>query len=106
MNGISTGVRANANGATARILHPGDGWYDRWSSPDGWVSYRRPSRTAIKERSSPRIWMGVEKSLPLERILLFLLAAAAVIGIAYGFSCLVDLVQNWAAFERGAANLI
>jgi hypothetical protein len=37
---------------------------------------------------------------------LFLLAAAAVIGIAYGFSCLVDLVQNWAAFERGAANLI
>ncbi len=34
------------------------------------------------------------------------LALAAVIGITYGFSCLVDLVQNWAIMERGISSLI
>lgn len=41
-----------------------------------------------------------------ERWLFFFLAVAAVIAITYGFSCLIDLVQNWAAMERGIANLI
>jgi len=32
----------------------------------------------------------------LEKGLFGLLVLAGVIGIGYGFSCLVDLVQNWA----------
>jgi len=35
-----------------------------------------------------------------------LLALAAIVGVAYGFSRMIDLVQNWAVFERGVANLI
>ena len=35
-----------------------------------------------------------------------LLAAAAVVGIAHGFSCLVDLVQHWALFNVGVGHLI
>ena len=41
-----------------------------------------------------------------EEVLLVLLAVVALFGIAYGFSCAVDLVQHWAVFEQGAANLI
>jgi hypothetical protein len=42
----------------------------------------------------------------LERALMLLLAGAGVVGIAYGFSCLVDLVQHWAVFNAGVARLI
>ncbi len=41
-----------------------------------------------------------------EKWFFFFLAVAAVVGIAYGFSCFLDLVQNWAAMERGISNLI
>jgi hypothetical protein len=37
---------------------------------------------------------------------MFLLAVAGVAGIAYGFSCLVDLVQHWAVFKAGVGQLI
>jgi len=37
---------------------------------------------------------------------MLLLVFAAVLGIAYGFSCLVDLVQHWAVFNVGVGRLI
>ena len=42
----------------------------------------------------------------LEKLFLGLLVVAAVIGVGYGFSCLVDLVQNWALFGAGVGHLI
>lgn len=47
---------------------------------------------------------GIE--VTFERLLLVLLAVAAIIGIAYGFCSLLDLVQNWAVFEGGTAKFL
>ncbi len=41
-----------------------------------------------------------------ERFFLGLLAGAAVVAITYGFSCMADLVQNWALFNAGVERLI
>lgn len=41
-----------------------------------------------------------------ERVFFGLLAAATILGIGYGFSCLVDLVQNWALFGAGIERLV
>ncbi len=40
------------------------------------------------------------------RLMFGLLSGAAVLGIAYGFSCLVDLVQHWAMFDAGISRLL
>src|SRR5215813_3120267 len=42
----------------------------------------------------------------IERAFMLLLAIVAVAAIAYGFSCLVDLVQHWAVFNSGVGHLI
>ena len=41
-----------------------------------------------------------------EKYFMFLLAGAGVLGIVYGFSCLIDLVQHWAAFNAGVGQFI
>ena len=41
-----------------------------------------------------------------EGMLLGLLALAAAVAIGYGFSCLVELVQNWAVFGAGVGRLM
>ncbi len=38
--------------------------------------------------------------------MLLVLVLSSAIGIIYGFSCLVDMVRNWAAMERGISSLI
>ena len=52
------------------------------------------------------MWLRREIDVRFEKWLPPVLAGAAVILIAYGFSRLIDLVQNWAAMERGISNLI
>jgi hypothetical protein len=42
----------------------------------------------------------------LERAFMLLLAIAGLVGIAYGFSCLVDLVQHWAVFNAGVGQFV
>jgi len=42
----------------------------------------------------------------LEKGFLGLLVLAGMIGIAYGFSCLVDLVQNWALVNASIGRMI
>jgi hypothetical protein len=41
-----------------------------------------------------------------ERFLFGLLALAAMAGVVYSFSQLLDLVQNWALFENGIGRLL
>jgi hypothetical protein len=41
-----------------------------------------------------------------EKFWLLVLTVAALVGIGYGFSCLLDLVQHWAAFNAGVAHLL
>jgi hypothetical protein len=92
MNAISVGPIFNTGAAPRRrgVLEP------NCCSRGRSIASRRPSR----------LWVRAESDTRLEKLMLLALAIGAVIGIAYGFSCLVDLVQNWAVFERGISTLI
>src|SRR5437762_11896577 len=72
-----------------------------------WLPIPAPSRLDVQTapRKSVRlarsIWLRSERESKGEKLLFSLLAVAAVIGIGYGFSCLLDLVQGWAGFNAG-----
>lgn len=64
------------------------------------------SASREKARSVRPAGFWNENDISVQKWLLLLLAVGVVLGIAYGFSCLVDLVQGWAAMERGVSTLI
>src|SRR6266568_8620081 len=49
-------------------------------------------------RSRRGLWLPLESESLGERLTLGLLVLAAAVAIGYGFSCLVDWVQNWSLF--------
>jgi hypothetical protein len=53
-----------------------------------------------------REWISASREGAGERYLMTVLAAVALLGIGYGFSCLIDLVQNWAWFNLGIQRLV
>ena len=57
--------------------------------------FRRPVSPARKIRD-----------FRFQQVALLLLAAVGVVGIVYGFSHLLDLVQHWAVFNAGLGRLI
>ncbi len=59
----------------------------------GAVQARRPLPGAVRQSGAEKFWLLV-------------LAVAALVGIGYGFSCLLDLVQHWAVFNAGVAHLL
>ena len=71
-----------------------------------------PVRRVIKRaaaahaKSSHGIWISPERDSLGEKLMLLLLLLAGAVAIGYGVSCLLDLVQNWAAFNAGTARLI
>jgi hypothetical protein len=75
----------------------------RWRQPAGCQEAESARQVS---RASKYPGMRPQGDTGFERFLFALLALAAVAGIAYGFSCLLDLVQNWAAFSAGIRNLI
>jgi hypothetical protein len=81
-----------------------------WAAPELKAALQELTREF--ERSKPhsprlsQLWIRSPGDHRAERFLFFGLALAALVGIGYGFSCLLDLVQNWALFERGVANLV
>ncbi|HWW01777.1 MAG TPA: hypothetical protein VNZ64_18910 [Candidatus Acidoferrum sp.] len=82
----------------------------RRRAPVAWLPVpKSPQVQAIEiRRSAKPVTLRIHPyhSLPGEKFLMALLALAAAIGVAYGFSCLVDLVQNWALFGAGVGRLI
>ena len=62
------------------------------------------AHSSAKAACSP--WLSPESERMVEKLMLCLLVLAAVIGITHGFSCLVDLVQNWAGFNAAVGQLI
>jgi hypothetical protein len=78
----------------------------RWTLPPARPAEKRQRRKAYTAKAASVLRVRPETETGLEKLMLLLLVVAAVVGIAYGFSCMVDLVQNWAIFERGTANLI
>jgi hypothetical protein len=65
----------------------------------------QPARAVRPPARSTSLYV-VPRQLPLEKGLMALLAAAAVGSIAYGFSCMLDLVQHWASFQQGISKLV
>ena len=41
-----------------------------------------------------------------EKALMAVVAGAAMAAVAYGFGTMLNLVQNWAAFEHGIAQMV
>ena len=108
MNAISVGSVLRTGGArngaatTLKSAYSAAGWA-REAATQG----RNPSTRNRHAKEQSRLGLNAESfRVGLEEIFLVLLVVAAIIGVAYGFTCLIDLVQNWAIFERGTANLI
>jgi hypothetical protein len=57
-------------------------------------------------KGSGNLWAQLQAQSELEVLGLALLVLAAVLGIGYGFSCLVNLVQHWALFNAGVGHLL
>ncbi len=64
---------------------------------------RHPAKTSKVARS---IWLAPETDALGEKLMLGLLVGAAALGIGYGLTWLLDLVQNWAAFHSGIAQMV
>src|SRR5690348_12498642 len=63
-------------------------------------------RTRRATPAAHSLWLRPEGESIAEKTLMGLLATAAAIGIGYGFSWMIDLVQGWAGFSAGIANLV
>ena len=66
----------------------------------------RPLPTGCGKQTRQSFRYACANEFRLERVLMFCLATAAVVGIGYGFSSLIDLVQHWAVFNAGVGQLI
>lgn len=65
-----------------------------------------PAQGRPTQEGCRALWVQPQSHTAAEKVFVALLAVAAVIGIAYGFSCFVDFVQNWAAVSTGIRNFI
>ena len=71
---------------------------------------RRPvasprTRPADHNSALHRVWLPVAQTFA-EKTLFGLLIASAATGIGYGFSCMLHLVQNWAAVNATVVRMV
>lgn len=79
-----------------------------------WLPAPPMPRAAPAQKSDTRkgaktargIWIPLDRESVAEKLMIGLLVVGAAIGIAYGFSCLLDLVQGWAGVSLGISNLV
>ncbi len=88
---------AAGSAATARVL------YDVPPTRTGTSRAATPAPAGARTKA---LGLMPDAGINFEKIFFLVLTVAAVAGIAYGFWCLLDLVQNWAAMERGISTLI
>ena len=63
----------------------------------------------VKSKAAPtqsNIWIALPRELVLENVFYGLLVVAVMIGVAYGFSSLLDLVHNWASINASLEHMI
>jgi hypothetical protein len=63
-------------------------------------------RPGDRRKTAGVIFLTPPKHSLAEKFLVGLIASVALLAIAYGFSCAVDLVQHWALFDAGIQRLI
>ncbi len=71
-------------------------------------SVKSTSKAAVAKPATtpaPGLWIGLQSHSGAERWLMLVLVLAAMVGIVYGFSCMTDLVHNWAAVNVGVDKL-
>lgn len=67
----------------------------------------KPAQRAQRKAKTTRLYgLSGWREPFMPRLMFGLLSGAAVLGIGYGFSCLVDLVQHWAIFDAGISRLL
>src|ERR1051325_3351117 len=64
---------------------------------------RQPARA---KASASSFWVQSKGESVAEKSMLFGLVLAAGIGISYGFMCLVNLVENWAAVQASVGHML
>ncbi len=112
---IQSDVMARLNGvglasqhAEKSGLRPGQSRCPAWlpAPPE-----RRPVRGAPMARTQALrplrgIWLGAAQDPLGDRILMAVLALCGLAAIAYGFSSMLDLVQNWSVFNAWVGQII
>src|SRR5260370_9607546 len=110
MNSIEIGIERAGGRAGAVTFAPGTQPPLRRGAVREWLPVPAPALVETPGRKSApvarSIWIQPEGDSKGEKLFLCLLTSAAVIGIGYGFSCLLDLVQDWAGFHAGIAQLV
>jgi hypothetical protein len=104
MNMIAMQSRNQSNGTATIALRAPAQWLP--APAEIWMSDRtsRPTTKAAVRRIDSVVQPGTYSGL--EQVMFVLLAFVAVVGIGYGFSCILDLVQHWAAFNTGIAQIL
>ena len=105
---IQNGSAGTMNNTHGLLSAPGNWGLRPHGSVAKWlpappVVKRQPARAAASANS---IWLPLDAESLAEKAMLFGLALAAGIGIAYGFLCLVNLVENWAAVQASVGHLL
>jgi len=79
-----------------------------WLPVPQWVetSSVKPRNSRKPIRADQSLWAQVRRQSQSEALFMGVLVLAAALGIVYGFSCLVNLVQHWALFNAGVGRLI
>ncbi len=78
----------------------------QWLPAPPALRYQDAARRKRAATKTTGFWISLPVEPALEKGLLGLLTLAGMIGIGYGFSCLVDLVQNWALVNASIGRMI
>ncbi len=97
---VMTGFnRIQAQGPAAAILFP-EPKIARWlPAPPVRAHTPLPGPSASSRKQVRSIWIAPEGEPLLEKALMAALAGGAAMGIFYGLSLVVDLVEHWAVFQ-------
>ena len=89
------------------LAHPAHRAQPMWLPAPQYKSSSAPhAGCAQVRRAKNSSWIQIsgQNFTPAERAMYGLLVLASVGGVAYGLTCLLDLVQNWAQFTLGVAH--
>jgi len=66
----------------------------------------RGVKAAQASRARQNLWLRIDGEVGAEKLLLGALVVAAAVGIAYGFSCMLDLIGNWAGITASIGHML